>query len=78
MTYQERIQYLSINQSARDSDEIRNDKCRPLGNGDLMKIIHEAIRVERFQREANERNRAEWIKKLDWNTLLKTKLFNNA
>lgn len=48
-----------------------------LSNEEMMAKIHRQLEKEKLQREQNLRQCPEWIKKLDWNKLIKTKLFNN-
>lgn len=48
-----------------------------LSNKDLMNKIHKQLEKEKLQREQNLRILPEWMKKLDWNKLIESKLFNN-
>ena len=48
-----------------------------LSNEDLMNKIHKQLEDEKLQREQNLRILPEWMKKLDWNKLIESKLFNN-
>jgi len=48
-----------------------------LSNEEISKNIHAKIIDDQSRKIIAHNNAPYWIKKLDWNKLLKTKLFNN-
>jgi hypothetical protein len=48
-----------------------------LTNEQIKAKINEQLQREKAAREIQERLKPKWMKSLDWDGLLKTKLFNN-